>query len=224
MWPWERDWTRPGTTAGARIRPALAHGYKPDPHVAVSKQNKLPFSTQNKHTHTVKHPGSYFCSTQLTETANGMLVWFPSLAIIKLFKNLFEKPNIRYLSGRHIRRHFSVQTEHNAARQLNGRYCGRISLHKPIEWSQCSAPLCILFTVPPGVLHSSTPLHRSYFLPLCTFSSIHPLSEKRAGDRASSRVTWTFLVRESFVSSTQQQLSLTNNERAVDDSQTMWNI
>lgn len=52
MWPWERDWMRPGTTAGAWSQPVLTHGYKRDPHVVVSKQNKLPFPPK---THTQMH-------------------------------------------------------------------------------------------------------------------------------------------------------------------------
>lgn len=48
----------------------------------------------------------------------------------------------------------------------------------PLNEASVVLPLCILFTVPSGGLHSSTPLHRSYFLPLCAFSSITPPSKR----------------------------------------------
>lgn len=52
----------------------------------------------------------------------------------------------------------------------------------PVNEASVALPLCILFTVPPGVLHSSTRLHRSYFLLcVCFPPSRHPLSEKGAG-------------------------------------------
>lgn len=42
----------------------------------------------------------------------------------------------------------------------------------PLNEASVVLPLCILFTVPSGGLHSPGPLRRSYFLPLCTFSDI----------------------------------------------------
>lgn len=43
---------------------------------------------------------------------------------------------------------------------------------RPLNEASVVLPLSILFTVPSGGLHSSGPLRRSYFLPLCTFSDI----------------------------------------------------
>lgn len=48
----------------------------------------------------------------------------------------------------------------------------------PLNEASVVLPLCILFTVPSGGLHSSAPLRRSYFLPLCTFSTITASSER----------------------------------------------
>lgn len=42
----------------------------------------------------------------------------------------------------------------------------------PLNEASVVLPLCILFTVPSGGLHSPGPLRRSYFLPLCTFSDV----------------------------------------------------
>lgn len=130
-------------------------------------QNKTssPFHPKETHTHTVKHPGSYFCSTEGNGTRNACESSCDHQAVLKSFIcSIFS----------HQKTFFYPNSGCNAALVIWTSYYGRIS---PLNEASVALPLCILFTVPPGVLHSSTRLHRSYFLPLCTFSSFAPSSE-----------------------------------------------
>lgn len=146
--------------------------WKPEPHVAVSKQNKLPFPPKTN-THS---PWSILAPISAQHNmANRTLV--RGHVIIKLISKA------SYAAYSAIRRNFSVQTLDVMLRSSSEwAFMDALAYISPVNEASVALPLCILFTVPPGVLHSSTRLHRSYFLLCVRFPpSRHPLSEKGAG-------------------------------------------